>query len=162
MLNDWTKIVYLYSIVHEFTEEYNASTMFLNTSINHFLNFDILSPDKYNLQNLITIKSYSYTSLLIGYGPKKEITVNIFWCTLAKEFKMIFTGGNSAINSHAMMREQLQSHLNSKYSLVQLIHILHETYQPLSSIAKLAIIPHLGIPVSYSVYLQLVYSIICL
>lgn len=62
---------------------------------------------------------------------------------------MIFTGGNSAINSHSMMREQLQSHLNSKYSLVQLTHILHETYQPLSSIAKLAIIPHLGIPVSY-------------
>lgn len=61
---------------------------------------------------------------------------------------MIFTGGNSAINSHSMMREQLQSHLNNKYSLVQLIHILHETYQPLSSIAKLAIIPHLGIPVS--------------
>lgn len=66
---------------------------------------------------------------------------------------MIFTGGNSAINSHSMMREQLQSHLNSKYSLVQLMHILHETYQPLSSIAKLAIIPHLGIPVSYSEFI---------
>lgn len=52
-----------------------------------------------------------------------------------------------------MMREQLQSHLNSKYSLVQLMHILHETYQPLSSIAKLAIIPHLGIPVSFSEFI---------
>lgn len=46
-----------------------------------------------------------------------------------------------------MMREQLQSHLNRHYSLSQIVHILHETYQPLSSIAKLPIIPQLGIPV---------------
>lgn len=61
---------------------------------------------------------------------------------------MIFTGGNSAINAHSIMREQLQSHLNRHYSLSQIVHILHETYQPLSSIAKLPIIPQLGIPVS--------------
>lgn len=47
------------------------------------------------------------------------------------------------------MREQLQSHLNRHYSLSQIVHILHETYQPLSSIAKLPIIPQLGIPVSH-------------
>lgn len=63
---------------------------------------------------------------------------------------MIFTGGNSAINAHSIMREQLQSHLNRHYSLSQIVHILHETYQPLSSIAKLPIIPQLGIPVSFS------------
>lgn len=53
-----------------------------------------------------------------------------------------------------MMREQLQSHLNSNHSLAQIVHILHETYQALSSIAKLSIIPqiipHLGIPVSFN------------
>lgn len=31
LLNDWSKIVYLYSIVHEFTEDYNASKFMLPT-----------------------------------------------------------------------------------------------------------------------------------
>lgn len=97
---------------------------------------------------MVTIKSYTYTSLLLGYGPNKDVTLNIFWCTKAKEFKMIFTGGNAALNAHSMMREQLQSHLNSNYCLAQVVHLLHETYEPLSAVAKLSIIPHLGIPVS--------------
>lgn len=99
------------------------------------------------LQNCVVVKSYTYTNLLLGYGPNKEVTVNIFWCIDSKIFKLIFTGGNSAINAHSMMREQLQSHLNRHYNLAQIVHILHETYQPLSSIAKLSIIPQLGVPV---------------
>lgn len=61
---------------------------------------------------------------------------------------MIFTGGPSAVNAHSMMRDQLQSHLNRHYNLAQIAHILHETYQPLSSISKLSIIPQLGVPVT--------------
>lgn len=60
---------------------------------------------------------------------------------------MIFTGGYSAINAHWMMREQLQSQLNRHYNLAQIVHILHETYQPFSSISKLSIIPQMGVPV---------------
>ena len=56
-----------------------------------------------------------------------------------------------------MMREQLQSHLNCNYSLSQIVHILHETYQPLSSIAKLPIIPQLGIPVQHQYQHCLIY-----
>lgn len=157
LLNDWSKIVYLYSIVHDFAEQYKNGEFKIKN-------------EKYNLQNLVTIKSYSYTSLLLGFGPNKEVSVNIFWCTEAKEFKMvsfcfvklsaqshfigflfypqIFIGGNSAINAHSMMREQLQSHLNRHISLAQIVILLHETYQPLSSIAKISIIPQLGVPVS--------------
>uniref|UniRef100_A0A8D8N5P3 Mediator of RNA polymerase II transcription subunit 14 n=2 Tax=Culex pipiens TaxID=7175 RepID=A0A8D8N5P3_CULPI len=123
ILNDWSKIVYLYTLVHDFREQI----------------------DKYNLQNIVTIKSYSYTSLLLAYGPNKEVNVNIYWDIEAKEFKMVFTGGNNAINAHSMMRDQLQAHLNHNYDLAQIVHLLHETYQPLSSIAKLPIIPHLAI-----------------
>lgn len=125
ILNDWSKIVYLYTLVHDFREQ--------------------LKSDKYNLHNIVTIKSYSYTSLLLAYGPNKEVNVNIHWDTEAKEFKMVFTGGNNAINAHSMMRDQLQAHLNHNYDLAQLVHILHETCQPLSSIAKLPILPHLAI-----------------
>lgn len=101
-----------------------------------------------NLQNFVMIKSYSYTNLLIGYGPKKEVTASVFWCNQTKEYKLIFNGGNTAINAHSMMHEQLQAHLNRHHNLSQIVHLLHETYQPLSSIAKLPIIPQLGIPVS--------------
>ncbi|XP_055589648.1 mediator of RNA polymerase II transcription subunit 14 [Uranotaenia lowii] len=125
ILNDWSKIVYLYTLVHDFREQ--------------------IKNDKYNLHNIVTIKSYSYTSLLLAYGPNKEVNVNIYWDIEAKEFKMVFTGGNNAINAHSMMRDQLQAHLNHNYDLAQIVHLLHETYQPLSSIAKLPIIPHLAI-----------------
>lgn len=101
-----------------------------------------------NMQNFVVVKSYSYTNLLIGYGPNKEVAVSIFWCTKSKEYKMIFNGGNTAINAHTIMREQLQAHLNRHHNLSQIVHIIHETYQPLSSIAKLPIIPQLGIPVN--------------
>lgn len=107
-----------------------------------------------NLPNFIAIKSYSYTNLLIGYGPNKEVTVSIFWCTKSKEYKLIFNGGNTAINAHTIMREQLQAHLNRHHNLSQIVHIIHETYQPLSSIAKLPIIPQLGIPVSVCSFIQ--------
>lgn len=100
------------------------------------------------MQNFITIKSYSYTNLLIGYGPNKEITVSVYWCNQTKGYKLIFNGGNTAINAHSMMQEQLQAHLNRHHNLSQIVHLLHETYQPMSSIAKLPIIPQLGIPVS--------------
>lgn len=124
-LNDWSRIVYLYSLVHDFAELYTA--------------------DKYNLKNIVTIKSYNYTSLLLAYGPNKDIKLNIYWCTRSKEFKISFYGGSLAINAHSIMRDQLQAHLNHHYNLAQIVHTLHETYQPLSSIAKLPILPHLGI-----------------
>lgn len=122
----------------------------------HFNKNSIAHKIETNLQNFVVIKSYSYTNLLIGYGPNKEVTVSIFWCTKSREYKMIFNGGNSAINAHTIMREQLQAHLNRHHNLSQIVHIIHETYQPLSSIAKLPIIPQLGIPVriSYTILQQ--------
>lgn len=128
MLNDWIKIVCLYALVHDFAELYNA--------------------DKYNLKNIISVKSYNYTNLLLLYGQNMEVSANITWCNDTKQFLMTFIGGNSSINAHSILRDQLQVHLNENYNLAQISHILNETYQPLSSIAKLPILPQLGIPVS--------------
>lgn len=148
LLEDWSRIVYLYCLVHDFAEQFKngmKSYSLKYISVSH--SFLFLFTDM-NLKNNISIKSYSYTNLLIGYGPNREVTVNVFWCTKSKEFKLVFNGGNSAINAHSMMQEQLQSHLNRHHNLSQIVHLLHETYQPLSSIAKLPIIPQLGIKVS--------------
>ena len=128
ILNDWMKIVLLYALVHDFAELYNA--------------------DKYNLKNIVTIKSYSYTNLLIQYGQNKDISVNINWCNETKQFQMTFIGGNMSMNPHSLMKDQLQAHLNANHSLAQIAHILNETYQPLGSIARLPVLPQLGVPVS--------------
>lgn len=123
--------------------KFHRRPAFLNS-----LHFYIYHPDV-SLQNAIAIKSYSYTNLLIGYGSNKEVTVSIFWCTKSKEYKMIFNGGKTAINAHTIMREQLQAHLNQHHNLSQIVQIIADSYQPLSSLANLPIIPQLGIPVSY-------------
>ena len=128
MLNDWTKIVLLHSLVHDFSELYNA--------------------DKYNLKNIITVKSYSYTNLLLLYGQNNEISVNVSWCNDSKQFLTTFTGGNSSINPHSLLKDQLQAHLNVNHSLAQIAHILNETYHSLGSIARLPILPQLGVSVS--------------
>jgi len=41
------------------------------------------------------------------------------------------------------MKEQLEAHLNRHTNLAQIIHILNETLQPLTSISKLPTIPQL-------------------
>lgn len=127
MLNDWIKIVLLYSLVHDFADLYNS--------------------DKHNLKNVIFIKSYNYTNLMFVYGQQKSVSANISWCNEAKQFQMIFIGGNLRINPHSLLKDQLQAHLNTNHSLAQIAHILIETYQPLGSIAKLPILPQLGVSV---------------
>ncbi|XP_065361680.1 mediator of RNA polymerase II transcription subunit 14 [Calliphora vicina] len=126
LLKDWSKIVYLYTLVYNFSE--------------HMKN------KRLNISDTITINSYNYINLLLGYGPKKEVICNIFWSAQSRGFRLIFMGGITAVNAHSMMKDQLATHLNSQHSLAQMVYILHETYYPLSSIAKLPIIPHLGIP----------------
>lgn len=124
MCSDWMKVVLLYSIVHDFAELYNG--------------------EKYNLKNIVNIKSYTYTNLMLTYGGSKDLNVNITWCNDAKQFVMTFIG--SEPNPHALLRDQLQAHLNSNYNLAQIVHILNESYQPLSSIAKIPVRPLLGVP----------------
>lgn len=126
LLRDWSKMVYLYALVYSFAEHYKNKRL--------------------NLSDMVSIKSYSYMNLLIGYGPKKEVSCNIYWSTQSNGFRLVFVGGISSVNAHSMMREQLANHLNRQHSLTQIVEILHETYSPLSSIAKLPIIPQLGIP----------------
>ncbi|XP_008554086.1 mediator of RNA polymerase II transcription subunit 14 [Microplitis demolitor] len=127
LLNDWAQIVYLYSIVQDFTE--------------------YLKIEKYNLRNMISVKSYSYSKLIIAYGPNRGTTVTIYWSTSDKAFKLIFGKSpmNTTINAHSLMKEQLEAHLNRHKSLAQIIQILNETLQPLISISKLPILPQLGV-----------------
>lgn len=119
---------------------------FINDKLNN--NLKNQSLDFPSLNSIVTIKSYTYTNLVLGYGPNHEVTVNVFWCTESKEFKLVFTGFGSSVNSHSIMAQQLQAHLNYSHNLTQFVYTLHETYDALTALVRLPIIPHLGIPVS--------------
>ncbi|XP_031837631.1 mediator complex subunit 14 [Nomia melanderi] len=125
LLNDWAQIVHLYSLVHDLAEYFKM--------------------EKYNLRNMVSIKSYNYSKLVLAYGANRGATVTIQWNTNDKAFKLIFgkSPTSTVANAHSIMKEQLEAHLNRHRNLAQLIHILHETLQPLTSISKLPMIPQL-------------------
>lgn len=63
---------------------------------------------------------------------------------------------NTVTNAHSIMKEQLEAHLNRHTNLAQIIHILNETFQPLTSISKLPSIPQLCVhAVSARAYLPI-------
>ncbi|KAL1465599.1 hypothetical protein WDU94_005154 [Cyamophila willieti] len=125
-LNDWAQIVHLYVLMEDLAE--------------------YMKSEKSNqIANLFSIKSYSYSRLILSYGPGGHATVNIFWNTHGHGFSLIFGSVHQTINAHVLMREQLEAYLNAHRNLARLIHILNSTYKPLFSISKLSTIPQLGV-----------------
>uniref|UniRef100_A0A146LY05 Mediator of RNA polymerase II transcription subunit 14 n=4 Tax=Lygus hesperus TaxID=30085 RepID=A0A146LY05_LYGHE len=125
LLSDWAQIVHLYTLVEDLSEYFKTS--------------------KYNISSLVTVKSYSYNKLVLGYGPERAATVTVQWNSSTKAFTLIFGGGGNCASAHSIMREQLEGELNRSRNLVQLIHLLNDTYSPLLSISKLPTIPQLGV-----------------
>ncbi|XP_015120340.1 mediator of RNA polymerase II transcription subunit 14 isoform X1 [Diachasma alloeum] len=127
LLNNWAQIVHLYSIVQDLAEYFKM--------------------EKYNLRNMVSIKSFSYSKLILAYGPNRGAIVTVHWSTKDKAFKLIFgkSPTNTTSNAHSLMKEQLEAHLNRHRNLAQIIFYLNETLQPLISISKLPIIPQLGV-----------------
>lgn len=107
---------------------------------------------------MVTVKSYNYSKLLLGYGPERGATVTIQWSTTDRAFRMVFGSSNITLNAHSLMREQLEAHLNEHLNLAQIVHLLHETYEPLVSISKLPTLPQLGVHNSVYYY-QYVYQV---
>ncbi|XP_039277838.1 mediator of RNA polymerase II transcription subunit 14 [Nilaparvata lugens] len=124
LLNDWAQIVHLYSLVEDLAEYFRI--------------------EKYNLSSMVTIKSYSYSKLVLAYGRDRGATVTVQWNSTSNAFTLIF-GGTNSVNAHSLVREQLEAHLNRHRNLAQVVHLLHETYEPLVSISKLPTIPQLGV-----------------
>ncbi|XP_046397458.1 mediator of RNA polymerase II transcription subunit 14 [Ischnura elegans] len=98
-----------------------------------------------SLANFMTIKSYSYSRLVVAYGLNRSACVTVQWSHVEKAFKLVFGGSTNIINAHSLMREQLEAHLNHSRSLMQILHLLHHTHQPLLSICKLPNLPQLGV-----------------
>lgn len=125
LLSDWAQIVYLYLIVHDLSE--------------------YLALEKHNLANTFNVKSYSYSKLVLCYGPDKGALVSVHWSSREQLFKLAFGANNGTLNAHSLIREQLEAHLNQHRNLAQIVQLLHETYEPLIAVSKLPSIPQLGV-----------------
>lgn len=100
------------------------------------------------IHSLCTIRSFTYSQLLIGYGPQHESLVTVRWCPQRRAFRLCFARLNaSAPNPHSLVAAELEAQLNSQHCLARLVYLLHETYRPLSAVGRLEVIPHYGLPV---------------
>lgn len=119
ILEEWTSIANLYSLVKDFSLVYNDTRTKLHQCVN--------------------IESYSYRRLSMLYGPNRTNVVNIQWRSDAKQFQLSLgsVGQSPTINPHFIMLTQIQQELNCTRSLAQLSQVLHETCGPMASINKL-------------------------
>ncbi|ERL93945.1 mediator of RNA polymerase II transcription subunit 14 [Dendroctonus ponderosae] len=126
LLNDWWKIVQLYTLVHDLSE--------------------YLKMDKFSFFcNMFSIRCYNYAKLVICYGPDKGAMVSLVWDCKSNLFKLTFGAMQNSLNAHSLIQEQLESHLNEFRNLAQIIQLLTETYEPLVSLSKLPTLPQLGV-----------------
>uniref|UniRef100_A0A0K2TAA1 Mediator of RNA polymerase II transcription subunit 14 n=1 Tax=Lepeophtheirus salmonis TaxID=72036 RepID=A0A0K2TAA1_LEPSM len=127
ILHEWEQMAHLYSVVEDLVD-------FLDSSE---------SSESANIR----IKSYNFKELVLEYGPYFKSTVRIKWKAEESKFSLIFSGIHefSSTNPHILLREQLTQHLNEHRDLPWLGKILHETYPPLRSIARLPTTPQMGV-----------------
>ncbi|XP_050538100.1 mediator of RNA polymerase II transcription subunit 14 [Daktulosphaira vitifoliae] len=123
ILNDWFQIVHLYFLVEDLSP--------------------YLQLEKNNLASMISIKSYNYLKLIIGYGTHRRSTATIHWNSSTNGFSIVFGSLNSSINPHNLIKEQFEGYLNNNKKLSMLIHEMLDTLNPLNAICKLPSIPQL-------------------
>ncbi|KAF4526396.1 hypothetical protein B566_EDAN012686 [Ephemera danica] len=125
LLRDWERIANLYALVHDLADYFQL--------------------EKYGLAGLVAVRSFSYSRLVLGYGPDRSASVTVLWSSEDKAYRLLFGATNGAVNAHSIVREQLEAHLNRHRNLAQVVALMCETYEPLVSLSKLSSLPQLGV-----------------
>ncbi|KAK3096722.1 hypothetical protein FSP39_002661 [Pinctada imbricata] len=120
ILDEWSSICHLYSLVDEFAVIYNDS--------------------RTSLHNTADIQSYDYRRLTLYYGPNRNSVAILQWKGDAKQFTLTLgsVGQTATLNPHIPVVVQLQQELNASRSLAQLAQTLYDTWSPMTSINKLS------------------------
>lgn len=123
ILLDWTHVAHLYASM-----------------------LSLAAVQKQKLGEHITVKSFNFKKLVLAYGANRSATAVVTWRANERRFHLgLGCSGPSACNPHSPLREQLEYFLNKERSCGYLARILHETYDPLASLAKLPSTLQLGI-----------------
>lgn len=126
IVQEWTHIATLYSAVSSLV--------------------DMLDDEFGNFSSAVTVRSYNYKKIMFSYGPSRSATASVTWKAVHKKFSLsLGCAGQLGSNPHSIVRDQLEFLLNQQKSVGYLARVLHETYEPFVSIAKLPSTLHLGV-----------------
>lgn len=123
-MQDWAHIAHLYSSIQGL-----ATLLQQKEERQHF-----------------TVKSYNFKKLVLAYGPARSATAAVTWKAQERRFHLgLGCSGQLGSNPHSALREQLEFFLNRERNCGYLARVLHETYEPLASLAKLPSTLQLGV-----------------
>ncbi|CAH2099787.1 unnamed protein product [Euphydryas editha] len=124
-LADWAAIVHLHTLLYDF----------------------MLRPsqERETLWQGVCVRSYTYRSLVLGFGPAQRATAVLQWSAAAQRYTVATPAHQPAANAHHLLHHHLDHYLNWHKDLMALGVVLRETYAPLLALGRLPALPQLGL-----------------
>ncbi|XP_028175096.1 mediator of RNA polymerase II transcription subunit 14 [Ostrinia furnacalis] len=124
-LADWAAIVHLHTLLHDF----------------------MLRPaqERDMMWQGVCIRSYTYRSLVIGFGASQRATAVLQWSAAAQRYTVATPAHQPAANAHHLLHHHLDHYINWHKDLMSLGVVLRETYAPLLALSRLPALPQLGL-----------------
>ncbi|XP_072935893.1 mediator of RNA polymerase II transcription subunit 14 [Epargyreus clarus] len=124
-LADWASIVHLFTLLHDFT----------------------LRPvqEREVLWQGVCIRSYTYRSLVLGFGTAQRATAVLQWSADTQRYTLATPAHQPAANAHHLLHHHLDHFINWQKDLTSLGVVLRETYAPLLALGRLPALPQLGL-----------------
>ncbi|KOB65656.1 putative CRSP complex subunit, partial [Operophtera brumata] len=93
----------------------------------------------------ICIRSYTYRSLVVGFGGAQRATALLQWSAASHRYTLATPAHQPAANAHHMLHHHLDHYINCHKDLMSLGVVLRETYAPLLALSRLPTLPQLGL-----------------
>ncbi|XP_045542671.1 mediator of RNA polymerase II transcription subunit 14 [Papilio machaon] len=124
-LADWAAIVHLHTLLYDF----------------------MLRPaqERETLWHGICIRSYTYRSLVLGFGVAQRATCVLQWAAGAHRYTVATPAHQPAANAHHLLHHHLDNYINWHKDLMSFGVVLRETYAPLLALSRLPTLPQLGL-----------------
>ncbi|CAH2068775.1 unnamed protein product, partial [Iphiclides podalirius] len=124
-LADWAAIVHLHTLLYDF----------------------MLRPsqERETLWQGVCIRSYTYRSLVLGFGAAQRATAVLQWSASAQRYTVATPAHQPAANAHHLLHHHLDHYINWHKDLMSLGVVLRETYAPLLALSRLPTLPQLGL-----------------
>ncbi|XP_059049158.1 mediator of RNA polymerase II transcription subunit 14 [Achroia grisella] len=124
-LADWAAIVHLHTLLHDFMQR--------------------PAQERETLWQGVCIRSYTYRSLVLGFGPSQRATAVLQWSAAAQRYTLATPAHQPAANAHHLLHHHLDHYINWHKDLMSLGVVLRETYAPLLALSRLPALPQLGL-----------------
>lgn len=124
-LNDWAAIVHLHTLLYNYLQRPRA--------------------ERESIWTGVCIRSYTYRSLVLGFGPAQRATAVIQWNMSTERYSIATPAHQPASNAHHMLHHHLEHYINWHKDLLSFGVVLRETYAALLALTRLPTLPQLGL-----------------